>query len=244
VRRSWVIPCFQEAEALDVGLDELLALEGDEIVFVDDGSTDGTAERLARAARRDDRVRVVTHATNRGVGAAMRTGFAATSGDVVVSYDADRTYPARDAVRLVEAVERGADVASASPFRAGGVASAPWARRFLSRAAFLAYRVVVGRRAKGLTAFTAGFRAYRGDLVRALRFSSDGFPATAEILGLLLLAGARAVEVESVLSTRLEGRSKMRTLRATWGHCGVLARLLVRRVARRGGRVSDRVTLR
>src|SRR5204862_7517118 len=79
VRRSWVIPCYQEADALDAGLDALLALPGDELVFVDDGSTDGTAPRLADAKRRDPRVRVVTHPKNRGVGAAMRSGFSAAT---------------------------------------------------------------------------------------------------------------------------------------------------------------------
>jgi len=238
VRRSWVIPCYQEADALDAGLDALLALPGDELVFVDDGSTDGTAARLADAARRDPRVRVVTHDRNRGVGAAMRSGFAATTGDVVVAYDADRTYPAADAERLVAAIESGADVASASPFAAGGVARAPIARRCLSRAATFSYRVVVGSRASATSAFTAGFRAYRGALVRSLRFSSDGFPATAEILGRLLLQGARAVEVPSELTTRKEGRSKMRTVRATAGHLLVLARLAAMR------RRPDGVTVR
>ncbi|HVG93132.1 MAG TPA: glycosyltransferase family 2 protein [Planctomycetota bacterium] len=233
MRRSWVIPCYQEAEALDAGLTDLLALPGEEIVFVDDGSTDGTATRLVDASRRDPRVRVVTHAANRGVGAAMRTGFAAATGDVVVAYDADRTYPAADAERLVAAVEAGADVASASPFAPGGAAHASWPRRLLSRCAAGAYRLVLGRRAGGVRTFTAGFRAYRASRLAGVRFRSDGFPATAEILGLLLLDGARVVEVPSVLSTRSEGRSKMRTLRATIGHLRVLLRLAARRATGR-----------
>ena len=246
--RSWVIPCYQEAEALAAGLASLLALPGEQLVFVDDGSTDGTAAHLADAARRDPRVTVVTHPRNRGVGAAMRSGFAATTGDVVVAYDADRTYPAADAERLVEAVRVGADVATASPFLAGGVVDAPWARRVLSKGAALAYRVAVGRAAKGVRTFTAGFRAYRGPLVRGLAFRSDGFASTAEILGRLLLGGARLVEVPSTLTTRTEGASKMRVLRAMRGHAGVLARLVLLRC--RGGRARpgggearpDRVT--
>ena len=225
-RRSWVIPCYQEADALDAGLSALLSLPGEEIVFVDDGSTDGTAERLAEARRRDPRVRVVTHGRNRGVGAATRSGVEAATGDVVVTYDADRTYPAADAERLVEAVVAGADVASASPFAAEAAFEAPFLRRVLSRGAAWSYRVVLGRRARGVRSFTAGVRAYRAERLRGVRWRSDGFPATAEILGLLLLAGARVVEVPSVLSTRVEGRSKMRVVRAILGHLRVLLRLL------------------
>jgi dolichol-phosphate mannosyltransferase len=219
MRVSWVIPCYQEADALDAGLDALLALPGDEIVFVDDGSRDGTADRLAATARRDPRVRVATHAVNRGVGAAMRTGFGVATGDAIVAYDADRTYPAADAARLLEALEAGADVATATPFSEGGALEGVGAfRRTLSRGASLAYRTVLGRRAGGLRTFTCGFRAYRATSLKGLPFRSDGFPATAEILGLLLLRGARAVEVGSRLSTRSEGRSKMRTLVALAGH--------------------------
>ncbi len=241
MRRSWVIPCFQEAEALDAGLPVLLALPGEEIVFVDDGSTDGTAERLRRAAASDPRVRVVTHARNLGVGAAMRSGFAASTGEVVVAYDADRTYPAADAERLVAAVKAGADVAAATPFAEGGTVDAGPFRAFLSHAASAAYRLALGRRAGAVRTFTGGFRAYRGDLVRSLAFRSDGFPATAEILGLLCLGGARVVEVPSVLSTRSEGRSKMRVVRASVGHLRVLFRLLDRRMSPRraaGGGVT------
>jgi dolichol-phosphate mannosyltransferase len=230
---SWVIPCYQEAEALDAGLDALLSLPGDELVFVDDGSRDGTAERLAAAARRDGRVRVATHAVNRGVGAAMRTGFAAATGDAIVAYDADRTYPAADAARLLDALRAGADVATATPFSDGGALEGVGAwRRALSKGASLAYRLVLGRRAGGVRTFTCGFRAYRAGPLAGLGFKSDGFPATAEILGLLLLKGARAVEVGSRLSTRVEGRSKMRTLVALFGHLRVLLRLLDARWSR------------
>src|SRR5262245_8239629 len=229
-RVSVVVPCFQEEAALDAGLGTLLSLPADEWVFVDDGSTDGTAQRLAAAAARDARVRVATHPTNRGVGAAMRTGAEASRGDVVVVYDADRTYPPEHVERLLAALAPGVEVATASPFAAGGDATAAAGRAFLSRAAAWAYRVVLGRRARGFTTFTCAFRAYRGDALRALSWRSDGFPAAAEMLGRLLLAGARVVEVPSVLSTRREGRSKMRVVRATFGHLRVLVGLLAARM--------------
>lgn len=225
MRVSFVIPCYQEAAALDAGVEALLALSADELVFVDDGSTDGTASRLAAAAERDPRVRVVTHARNRGVGAAMRSGFAAATGDVVVAYDADRTYPAADAARLVAAVRAGADVAAATPFAPGGVVKTTFLRGLLSRGASLAYRLVVGPRAGAVRTFTGGFRAYRRDLVAATPFRSDGFASTAELLCLLLLRGAKVVEVPSTLTARTEGVSKMRVGRTILGHLRVIARV-------------------
>jgi dolichol-phosphate mannosyltransferase len=229
VRVTWVIPCYQEEASLPALAARLADVPADEVVFVDDGSTDATPALLRELARRDPRVRVETHGRNRGVGAAMRTGFAAAGGDVVVAYDADMTYPLEDAARLVAAVRAGADVATASPFAEGGSVEAGPLRAFLSRAASFAYRRALGWRAGGVRTFTCGFRAYRGARVRALRFRSDGFPATAEVMGRLLLGGARATEVGSRLTRRLAGRSKMRTVRATLGHLRVLSLLVLAR---------------
>ena len=158
---SVVVPCFQEEAALEPFGVLLSAVAADEILFVDDGSTDGTPALLAALAARDPRVRVLTHAVNRGVGAAMRTGLEAARGAVAVVYDADRTYPLADLARLVALVEGGADVATASPLRAvGGLAGVPWGRRLLTRAAAWAYRLVLGRHARNIATFTCAFRAY------------------------------------------------------------------------------------
>lgn len=227
---SLVVPCYQEAESLEAFAALLPDLPVDDIVFVDDGSTDGTAVRLSEIQASDPRVRVLTHAANRGVGAAMRTGLSAARGDVVVVYDADATYPPEDLDRLVAAIEAGADVATASPFVAGGDApDVPWPRLALSRGAAGAYRHVVGPRAQGVMTFTCAFRAYRSDWLERLTFASDGFGAAGEILGAALLADARVVEVPSRLRARTEGESKMRVLPALREHLGVLWRLGRRR---------------
>ena len=227
---SLVVPCYQEADALEAFAVLLPDLPVDEIVFVDDGSTDDTPARLQDLAAADPRVRVETHAVNRGVGAAMRTGLSAATGDVIVVYDADRTYPPEDLQRLVAAVDAGADVATASPFMPGGEApDVPWPRLVLSRGAAGAYRYVVGPRARDLATFTCAFRAYRRAWVRRLTFQSDGFGAAGEILGVALLGGAHVVEVPSRLRVRSEGDSKMRVLPALREHLGVLLRLGRRR---------------
>jgi dolichol-phosphate mannosyltransferase len=234
LKTSFVIPCYQEAAALPAFAPHLAAVPADEIVFVDDGSTDATPALLAAMAAEDPRVRVVTHERNRGVGAAMRTGIAATGGDAVVVYDVDMSYPLEDASRLVDALVPDHGIATASPFVEGaGVEGVSAFRRFLSRAAGFAYRLVLGRRARGVRVFTCAFRAYRGDLARSLSWRSDGFPAAAEMLGRALLGGASVATVASRLRARTQGRSKLRVLPTTWGHLGVLARLGWARVTRK-----------
>ncbi len=229
---SFVIPCYQEEESLADFAEHLAQVPGDEIVFVDDGSRDGTAAALAELASRDERVRIETHERNRGVGAAMRTGFDAARGDIVVVYDVDRTYPLDDARKLIDAVANGAcDVASATPFaHGGGLERVPVFRRLLSRGAVCAYRVVLAGRTQGMTTYTCAFRAYRASQLETLRFASDGFPAAAEIIGRLLLRRARVVEVPSTLRARTEGSSKMRVGRTLLGHLWNCARLLWIRV--------------
>ncbi len=235
MRVSFVIPCYQEEDALAALRPHLEAVPADEIVFVDDGSSDGTGASLRQIADDDERVRIVTHPTNRGVGAAMRSGIAATTGARVVVYDADRTYPLEDAARLLASLETGSDIATATPFaEGGGLEDVPAGRSFLSKAAVWGYRIVLGRRAKGLSVFTCAFRAYRGETARAMTWSSDGFPAAAEMLGRAILGGAKVTEVPSKLRRRTEGVSKMRVLPTALGHLGVLGKLLWCRVAGRG----------
>jgi mycofactocin glycosyltransferase len=85
-----VVPVYNQEAILPLTLPSLLALEGHrEIVFVDDGSTDGSAALLAIAAREREDVRVVTHPANRGRSAARNTGIEATTGSIVLFLDAD-----------------------------------------------------------------------------------------------------------------------------------------------------------
>lgn len=236
---SFVVPCFQEESALAAFGPLLPEIEADQIVFVDDGSTDGTASALAALAAAHPRVEVVTHARNRGVGAAMRTGAAATRGDVVVFYDVDATYPLADAARMVTDLGGDLDVVTANPFGPDGkLDDVPFFRRLLSRGAALSYRVVLGGRARGLDVFTCAFRAWRGPLLRELIWTSDGFPAAAEMFGRALLGGARAAQRPSTLRARTAGVSKMRVVPAALGHLGVLSRLLWARLTGGAGRIG------
>src|SRR5579863_8737518 len=184
---SIVIPCYNETDNVETLKRELgpvvAGLRRDrsvELVFVDDGSADGTSDRLQEQFGADPAVRIIRHDRNRGLGAAVRTGFAHATGAVVVTTDSDGTYRFSTIPDLLEVLESGADVVTASCYHPrGGVENVPGFRIFLSQGASLMYRVLLDWR---IHTYTCLFRAYRRPVVEAARFESDGFLSQAEIL--------------------------------------------------------------
>jgi glycosyltransferase involved in cell wall biosynthesis len=120
LKLSVVIPVFNEARTIETLLERVLATPyRKEILVVDDGSTDGTRALLAARDGRDG-IRVLLHERNQGKGAALATGFAAASGDVVLIQDADLEYDPADYPALLGPIEDGrADVVFGSRFLGG-----------------------------------------------------------------------------------------------------------------------------
>jgi len=118
---SVVIPVYNEPETIGEIVRRVRAVPiATEIVIVDDGSTDGTREVLRTLEAADD-LTVVFHERNRGKGAALRTGFAAVTGDVVIVQDADLEYDPGEYPRLLQPIVEGkADVVFGSRFSGGG----------------------------------------------------------------------------------------------------------------------------
>ena len=113
---SFVIPMFNEEEniehAIDAAVDALTKYSDDyEIVVVDDASTDSSPMLVARYAAENPRIRVIRHPTNRKLGGALKTGFAATTKDLVLYMDADLPFDPDVLGRAIRAMEvTGADV--------------------------------------------------------------------------------------------------------------------------------------
>lgn len=116
---SVVVPCFNEQDTVLTLLDRVIASPWvHEVIVVDDGSTDATAERLATVT--DARIRVIRQPCNMGKGAALRTGFGHATGDYVVVQDADLEYDPAEFGVLLEPLETGqADVVFGSRFLGG-----------------------------------------------------------------------------------------------------------------------------
>ncbi len=233
-----VIPCFNEAEALPQlaqrlpeVVDKLAARYAKvDVFFVDDGSTDATLVELRRRFASDPRFHVLVHEQNRGLGAALRTGFAASHSDVVVTTDADGTYEFGEILGMTALLSSDVDIVTASPYHPeGGVDGVPAYRLILSQGASLVYRVMLDPH---LHTYTAMFRAYRRHVLDAVQFESPGYLAMAEILSEALLAGFRVAEFPTVLHVRKYGQSKARVARILRDHLRFQARLLPRALFR------------
>ena len=209
---------------------ELAKTRSVEIIFVDDGCTDGTAEALQKAFGDEKRwpVRIERHGRNRGLGAAIRTGLTAAQGDILVTTDSDGTYKFTEIPALLALLTPGVDIVTASPYHPlGGVAGVPAYRLILSRGSSLLYRLLVSWR---INTYTALFRAYRRRAIADIAVQSDGFLAGTELLVKAMLLGAHTVELPAVLYSRVHGVSKAKIMRTIRAHLGFQWRICLHRL--------------
>lgn len=249
---SIVIPLFNEVESLPTFtrtirpvLDTVERRFGPtELVLVDDGSSDGTGDALRAAFQLapegapqtgDPRVRIITHPQNRGLGAAIKTGFAAARGDIVVTTDADGTYDFAEIPSMLELMTPEVDLVTASPYHPeGSVEGVPAYRLILSKGASLLYRGLLDT---GIYTYTAMFRAYRRRVLLQVTFQSNGYLSMAELMAEALLAGFVVAEFPAVLRVRQYGQSKAKVARIIKDHLRFQAGLLLRSAQHRALRL-------
>ena len=228
---SIIIPCFNEApgirhlsDRLRPALRALASTAEVELVLVDDGSRDGTARRLEAEFGGVKSTVIVRHEENRGITAAIHTGFAAANGEVLCTMDSDMSYDPMILGRLIAPILAGqADVVSASPYHPGGaVVNVPAWRLALSRAASWIYRQLLP---VPLYTVTSCCRAYRASILSQLTFTNPGFLGVSEMLAAAVLARLRIVEVPARLTRRRYGVSKMKTASVLRDHLGLIWRL-------------------
>jgi dolichol-phosphate mannosyltransferase len=221
-----LVPCWNEADGLNSLFTRLRALmkgreNAWEVIAIDDGSHDQTGALLDAEAGRSSWLRVIHHAHNRGLGGALRTGFAAARGEIICTIDSDCTYPPERLPEFVAHIEHGADVVTASPWHPENRrADASRFRVGLSKSASRVYRVMVGAR---VHTYTCLFRAYRRSRIENIQFDSNGFAAVTEIMVKAILMGCRVEEVPMPLEARQFGVSKMSIRKAMVGHLNLMS---------------------
>ena len=211
LRLSIVVPLFNEAGTLDELHRRLTAVLFSlgvpaEIVYVDDGSSDGTAEALDDLAARAPHVRVVPLARNYGQTAALAAGFDAAAGEVIVAMDGDLQHAPEEIPKLLAKLDEGYDIVSG--WREQRVDNL-WTRRVPSRIANWLMAKLSG---VSLHDFGTTFKAYRAPVIKRIRLHGDlhrFIPALAS------WGGARIAEVPIANIPRPQNQSHY-GLSRTW----------------------------
>jgi polysaccharide deacetylase family protein (PEP-CTERM system associated) len=235
---SVLIPCYNEEAVLPylrTTLEQVAErLSGEyrlHYIFVNDGSSDGTASALERIFGSAPNCTVIHHERNQGVSAAILTGIRHAGTEVVCSIDCDCTYDPHQLGAMLPMLTDGVDLVTASPYhRLGKVKNVPAWRLSLSRSASAFYRLVLRHK---LQTYTSCFRVYRRSTILALPLREPGFLGITELLGQIDLRGGRIIECPAELEVRVLGRSKMKVIRTIFGHLGLLSSLLAQRIASR-----------
>lgn len=210
---SVVIPAYNEEQAIGAVLERTMAVAPAlaevglrlEIIVVDDGSGDGTAGVVARCPQ----VRLLRHPTNRGYGAALKTGFRSARGDLLAFFDADGTYPPEALPELCRPILREEADLSIGCRMAGGESRMPAVRR-LGNFLFAVLLTLLGNHPVRDSA--SGMRVLRRDILPLLYPLPDGLNFTPAMSARALHEGMRVVEVPIAYEERV-GESKLHPLR-------------------------------
>jgi glycosyltransferase involved in cell wall biosynthesis len=206
---SVVIPVFNERETIDQIVDRVLRLPIRlEVIVVDDGSTDGSADRL-RELQRDRPFKLVVQSKNQGKGAAIRRGFEEVTGDIVAIQDADLEYSPEELPSLMEPIAlNNADVVYGS--------------RFLGRHRVFMFAHYLGNRLLTfvtnvlydtmLSDMETCYKVMRVDVVKSLRLRSNGFEIEPELTAKIFKKKYRVCE----MPISYYGRSYDEGKKITW----------------------------
>jgi glycosyltransferase involved in cell wall biosynthesis len=225
---SVVLPVLDEVESLGVlhrELTEVLTRLGRpyEILFIDDGSRDGSFERIEKLAIEDDRVRGVQLRRNFGKAAALAVGFREAQGDIIVTLDADLQDDPAEVPKLLNRLEDGFDLVSGWKQDRQDPRSKTWPSRLFNWVT----GILTGVR---LHDFNSGFKIYRREAVEEIRLYGE---LHRFIPALAAWRGFRVAEVPVNHRPRRFGRSKFGSARLWRGFLDLLTVLFLTRYTRR-----------
>ena len=229
VELSIVAPMYNESENVAETVRRVREALGEfagswELIVVDDGSTDDSRARADALAADDPRVRVAGYTPNAGRGRALRAGFGAARGEVVVTVDFDLSYEPSHILRLYGALtaEGPPDIVLVSAYMPGGTTQGvPRTRLLASKGGNWLLRLAWPQRIHTSTCIVRGYRRRALD---ALALTQDRKEIHLEILEQAFAKGLRVAEIPGHLRARARGKSKARLGRAVRSHLAFLAR--------------------
>lgn len=205
---SVIIPCFNECATIRQIVRAVREgpIQSLEILVVDDGSTDGTREILQQEIEPTG-IRVVLHEFNQGKGAALRTGFAFATGDIVVIQDADMEYSPNDFPFLIQPILDGkADVVYGSRFIGGQAHRVVYFWHMIgNRILTLLSNMLTNI---NLTDMETCYKAFRRDVIQSIRIEENRFGFEPEITAKVAHKGCRIYEVGISYSGRTYAEGK------------------------------------
>jgi glycosyltransferase involved in cell wall biosynthesis len=197
---SVIIPVYNEVNNIREIVKRVQAQKlANEIIIVDDGSTDGTRPILSELDGKDT-VRVILHERNKGKGAAVVTGFDAARGDILLIQDADLEYDPRDYPKIMQPIEEGiADVVYGSRFLGGPRRVAMFwhmvANKLLTAMTNILYDTI-------LTDMETGYKAFRRNVIQGMKIRSKRFDFEPEFTAKILKRHYRIFEVPITFNPR------------------------------------------
>jgi glycosyltransferase involved in cell wall biosynthesis len=201
MKLSVVIPVFNEYDTIEILLDRVMSVGlADEIIIVDDGSTDGTRKLLQELAPIHESIRLILHEKNQGKGASVQTGFQAATGDLILIQDADLEYDPKDYVTLLQPIRDGvADVVYGSRFLgAPRRVTMFWhmvANKMLTFMTNLLFNSI-------LSDMETGYKLFKSEIIKDIPLRSKRFNIEPEITAKLLKRRVRIFEVPITFNPR------------------------------------------
>lgn len=212
MRLSIVVPTYNEAENVPVlirRLEQVLSKNKikAEVVIVDDGSPDRTADTVRTLQRKYRNLVLFARGRKRGIGAAYKFAFPKCRGEYIIEMDADLSHDPEQLPRLVEKLEEGYDLVIGSRYMEGGKRKDSLLRRIFPWIGNLLYRRLLGF---PVTDTTSGYRGYRRVALQRLSLSGlpDDFSFQSAMVSESMARGLRITEVPITFRKRAAGRPK------------------------------------
>lgn len=229
-----LLPIFNEKENILLLIERIMCLPIEiKIIAVNDGSTDGTKEILEQIK---DRITIITHSCNKGLGEAIKTGLLhiiklSNESDIVITMDSDNTHDPKLILDIIEEINRGYDIVIASRFKTGGKEiGVPLVRRFLSHSASFIFKRLFP--VNQVSDYTIGYRGYKTKIIKMMfdkygeKFiESKGFTINIELLLKSMAFSPKISEVPLILEyNKKKGKSKIKIMKTIFQYFSIIYR--------------------